>query len=109
MTAHIGTAGQQGAAFWTIVLRFGTPVQRLSPASDGENAMSDEDLSARVTLLEETIAHQSRMIEDLSGEIAGQWKIIDQLQFRLERLTEQFRALEDAALEAPGIAKPPHY
>jgi SlyX protein len=109
MTAHIGTAGHHGAAFWTIVLRFGTPVQRLSPASDGENAMSDEDLSARVTLLEETIAHQSRMIDDLSGEIAGQWKIIDQLQFRVERLTEQFRALEDATLETPGIAKPPHY
>ena len=63
----------------------------------------------RMTLLEETVAHQSRAIDELSAQIAAQWKIIDHMQIKLDRLTEQFRALEDAALEAPAITRPPHY
>jgi SlyX protein len=71
--------------------------------------MSDENLSDRVMLLEETMAHQSRTIDELSSELSSQWKIVDHMQYRLDRLIEQFRALEDAALEAPAITKPPHF
>jgi SlyX protein len=71
---------------------------------------SDNDqLRDRVTLLEENAAHQSLTIDELSAQLAAQWKIIDHLQVKLDRLSEQFRALEDAGLEAPAITKPPHY
>ena len=66
-------------------------------------------LMGRVTLLEESAAHQSRTIDELSGQLAEQWKTIDLMQKRLDRLIEQFRALEDASLEAPPITRPPHY
>lgn len=70
---------------------------------------NDDQLLERMMQLEETAAHQSRTIEELSTELAAQWKIIDHMQIRLERLSEQFRALEDASLEAPAITRPPHY
>ena len=72
-------------------------------------AANDAELRDRVTRLEETIAHQSLTIEEMSSEIATQWKTIDQMQTKLDRLLEQFRALEDATLEAPPITRPPHY
>jgi SlyX protein len=71
---------------------------------------SDDDrLRERLTLLEENADHQSLTIDELSAQIAAQWKVIDHLQVKLDRLTEQFRTLEDAALEAPAITRPPHY
>lgn len=72
-------------------------------------AADDAELRDRITRLEETIAHQSLTIEEMSTEIAAQWKTVDQLQARLDRLLEQFRALEDATLEAPPVTRPPHY
>ena len=66
-------------------------------------------LRERIVLLEEDAAHQNHTIDELSGQLAEQWKIIDHLQIKLDRLSEQFRALEDATLEAPAITKPPHY
>lgn len=63
----------------------------------------------RLTALEETVAHQTRIIEDLSGELAAQWKLVEQMRTKLDRLTERFLSLEENALEAPAITKPPHY
>jgi len=60
-------------------------------------------------LLEENAAHQSLTIDELSAQLAEQWKIIDHLQVKVDRLNEQFRALEDASFEAPAITRPPHY
>ncbi|MBL0375200.1 SlyX family protein [Rhizobium sp. KVB221] len=59
--------------------------------------------------LEESAAHQARTIDELSSQLAEQWKIIDHLQLKLTRLSDQFQALEDATLEAPANTKPPHY
>lgn len=69
----------------------------------------DHQLRERITLLEENAAHQSLTIEELSGQLADQWKIIDHLQLKLHQISEQFHALEDASLEAPAITRPPHY
>ena len=69
----------------------------------------DNTLTDRVMLLEENVAHHGVTIEELSAQIAAQWKIIDHMQFKLDRLMQQFRALEDATLDAPAITKPPHY
>ncbi len=68
--------------------------------------MSDRD---RLTVLEETVAHQARVIEELSDQLAEQWKATEQMRVRLERLVERFLALEERAREAPPVTKPPHY
>ena len=56
----------------------------------------------RITRLEETVAHQARIIEELSGELSGQWKVIEQIRSKLDRLTERFLTLEAAALLRSG-------
>ncbi|MCM2397144.1 SlyX family protein [Rhizobium sp. S95] len=67
------------------------------------------DQEDRITRLEETVAHQSRVIEDLSDQLTEQWKVVEQTRAKLDRLTERFLSLEEQALEAPAITKPPHY
>jgi SlyX protein len=68
-----------------------------------------DETQARITALEELSAHQALTIDEMSAEIASQWKIIDKMDRLLERLTQRFSALEEASLEAPAITKPPHY
>ncbi|MCP8896714.1 SlyX family protein [Shinella daejeonensis] len=63
----------------------------------------------RIARLEEQIAHQTHTIDELSDQIAEQWRVIEQLRSRLDRLTERFLTLEEGALEAPAITRPPHY
>ena len=70
---------------------------------------SSNDMADRILGLEETVAHQARMLEDLSAELAEQWKIVEQVRAKLDRLTERFLSLEEQALEAPAITRPPHY
>lgn len=67
--------------------------------------MNDE----RVTRLEETVAHQGRIIEELSDQLAEQWKVVEQTRAKLDRLAERFLSIEEQALDAPAITKPPHY
>lgn len=74
--------------------------------SEDTSIPSPED---RILHLEETVAHQSRVIEELSGELAVQWRQIDQLRTKLDRLTERFLSLEEQSLDAPAITRPPHY
>jgi len=64
---------------------------------------------ARIIRLEETIAHQSLVIEELSDQINEQWKVVEQTRARLERLMERFSNLEEQGLEAPPVTRPPHY
>jgi len=71
--------------------------------------MTGADDNGRITALEETLAHQGRVIEEMSGEIARQWEEIRGLQRRLEKLTERFAALEEAASPAPDNRPPPHW
>lgn len=67
------------------------------------------DQEDRITRLEETVAHQSRIIEELSDQLAEQWKVVEQTRAKLDRLTERFLSLEEQSLEAPAITRPPHY
>ncbi|MDK4711065.1 SlyX family protein [Rhizobium sp. CNPSo 4039] len=69
--------------------------------------MSDEQ--SRITKLEETVAYQAKTIEELSDQLAEQWKVVEQTRQKLDRLTERFLTLEEQSLEAPAITKPPHY
>lgn len=67
-----------------------------------------EDTS-RITQLEETVAHQAKTIEELSDQLAEQWKVVEQTRAKLDRLTERFLSLEEQSLEAPAVTRPPHY
>jgi SlyX protein len=69
--------------------------------------MSDEQ--SRITKLEETVAYQAKTIEELSDQLAEQWKVVEQTRQKLDRLTERFLTLEDQSLDAPAVTKPPHY
>lgn len=65
--------------------------------------------TSRITKLEETVAHQAKAIDELSDQLAEQWKVVEQTRAKLDRLTERFLSLEEQSLEAPTITKPPHY
>jgi SlyX protein len=69
--------------------------------------MSDQ--AARITRLEEMLAHQAKTIDELSDQLAEQWKVMEQTRAKLDRLTERFLSLEEQSLEAPANTKPPHY
>jgi SlyX protein len=68
--------------------------------------MNDE---TRMIALEELAAHQAKVIEELSDQLAEQWKVVEQTRAKLDRLTERFLSLEETSLEAPAITRPPHY
>src|SRR5262245_55725547 len=56
----------------------------------------------RLTTLEIRAAEQEKTIEDLSGQIAEQWKTIEALRKKLDALTDRFLALEEhTAPEVP--------
>ncbi|MBD8555356.1 SlyX family protein [Rhizobium sp. CFBP 8762] len=63
----------------------------------------------RIIRLEETIAHQSGVIEELSDQLAEQWKVVERMRTKLDMLAERFSTLEEQGLEAPAITRPPHY
>jgi len=67
------------------------------------------DDDERVVRLEETVAHQAKTIEELSEQLAEQWKVLEQTRAKLDRLTERFLVLEEASVDAPAITRPPHY
>jgi SlyX protein len=69
--------------------------------------MSDEQ--SRITKLEETIAHQAKTIEELSDQLAEQWRVVEQTRSKLDRLTERFLTIEGESLDAPANTRPPHY
>jgi SlyX protein len=63
----------------------------------------------RLTALEIRAAEQEKTIEELSGEIAEQWKVIERLQKKLDALTDRFLALEEHAAPPIEANKPPHW
>jgi SlyX protein len=65
--------------------------------------------SDRLTTLEIRAAEQERTIEELSGQLAEQWKTIDRMQKKLAALTERFLALEEQAAPDVPVTKPPHW
>ena len=67
---------------------------------------ADDD---RLMALEELTAHQAKTIDELSDQLAEQWKVIEQMRRTLERLTERLLGLEESSGEAVPVTKPPHY
>ncbi|RUT35114.1 SlyX family protein [Arsenicitalea aurantiaca] len=73
--------------------------------------MTERDsLDERIATLETHIAYQDQTIEDLSAALAAQWKAIDALQRRLDRLVEDIAEAELAARDGTRTEPPPpHY
>ncbi|MCO5057203.1 MAG: SlyX family protein [Rhizobiaceae bacterium] len=67
--------------------------------------MSDD----RLAKLEILAAEQERTIEELSGQLAEQWKLIERMQKKLDTLTERFLALEERTAPDIPVTKPPHW
>jgi SlyX protein len=63
----------------------------------------------RLTTLEIRTAEQEKIIEELSGQIAEQWKVIERIQRKLDALTHRFLALEEQAAPDVPVSKPPHW
>lgn len=63
----------------------------------------------RTVDLEIRTAEQERIIEELSAQIADQWKVIERMQKKLDTLAERFVALEEQSAPAHEATKPPHW
>jgi SlyX protein len=63
----------------------------------------------RLTTLEIRAAEQDKTIEELSGQIAEQWKVIDRLRKALEQFSDRFADLEERAGPRHEAGKPPHW
>jgi len=63
----------------------------------------------RLMTLEIRIAEQEKTIDELSGQIAEQWKVIERMQHKLDTLTERFLALEEQSAPDIPVTKPPHW
>ncbi len=65
--------------------------------------------SERVTTLEMRVAEQERTVDELSGQIAEQWKAVERIQHKLDTLTERFLLLEEQSAPDIPITRPPHW
>ena len=63
----------------------------------------------RTTTLEIRATEQEKTIEELSGQIAEQWKVIERLQKKVDSLTERFLTLEEQSQPTIEATKPPHW
>ena len=69
-----------------------------------------EALARRIDALEMRLTHQDEIIEDLNKTIIDQWKQIDLLTHRLQRLGDRLAAVKDGAgPDAQSEPPPPHY
>lgn len=62
-----------------------------------------------IVRLEMIVAEQERTIEDLSAQLAEQWKVVDRLQKKLDALTQRFLALEEQSAPDVPVTRPPHW
>jgi len=63
----------------------------------------------RLTTLEIRATEQEKTIDELSGQIAEQWTVIERMQRKLDALTDRFLALEEQAAPDVPVTKPPHW
>ena len=67
------------------------------------------DTTDRLTRLEILVTEQEKVIEDLSGQIAEQWKVVEAMRRKLDALTDRFLLLEEQTAPDIPVTKPPHY
>jgi SlyX protein len=67
------------------------------------------DNTDRLTRLEILVTEQEKTIEELSGQVAEQWKVIEGMRRKLDALTDRFLVLEEQTAPDIPVTKPPHY
>lgn len=67
---------------------------------------SDTD---RIMDLEILVTEQAKTIDELSGQILEQWKMIEALRKKLDALTDRFLVLEEQSAPEVPVSKPPHW
>jgi SlyX protein len=67
------------------------------------------DNTDRLTRLEILVTEQEKTIEELSGQVAEQWKVIEGMRRKLDVLTDRFLVLEEQTAPDIPVTKPPHY
>jgi SlyX protein len=67
------------------------------------------DNTDRLTRLEMLETEQEKIIDDLSGQVAEQWKVIEAMRRKLDALTDRFLVLEEQTAPDIPVTKPPHY
>lgn len=72
--------------------------------------MNANSTEARIDALEEKIAYQDQVIDDLNIAVTDQWKEIDTLRRLVTSLLDEVKEMELAARATPGREPPPpHY
>jgi SlyX protein len=71
---------------------------------------SSTEIAERLDAVEAHLAHQDVTIQELSDVALKQWRTIEDLSHKLERLEAQLQAVEDAVNRPAGEdPPPPHY
>ena len=60
------------------------------------------------TAIEETLAHHEAAIDDVSQQMAAQWRAIRRLEGQVERLAGLLQTMQEAPGHVPDDP-PPHY
>ncbi len=70
-----------------------------------------EQLSVRITQLEELLTHLQQTTQDLNEVVIDQQRRSDQIEQELARLTECLRAISESKADDTDITdeRPPHY
>ena len=72
--------------------------------------MTADSPDARIDALEEKIAYQDQVIEDLNTAVTDQWREIDTLKRLVASLLDEVKEMELAARTTVGREPPPpHY
>ena len=79
-------------------------------AKEAETMTSQSATQDQVNTLETHIAHQEKLIEELSEVTAKQWQEISALSNQLQKLSDKLKAIEEGVAVKPGDEpSPPHY
>lgn len=72
--------------------------------------MNANNTEARIDALEEKIAYQDQVIDDLNTAVTAQWKEIDTMRRLVASLLDEVKEMELAARATAGREPPPpHY
>ncbi len=75
---------------------------------DGDFVVKDEQ-NKQIKKIEELLAHQEVLVQDLSNEIKKQWKFMEGIDKRMEELEEIFEEINLSSFSAKLDDPPPHY
>ena len=75
---------------------------------DGDFVVKDEQ-NKQIKKIEELLAHQEVLVQDLSNEIKKQWKFMEGIDKRMEELEEIFEEINLSSFSARLDDPPPHY